>query len=254
MPSTPLKLADALGHDTSDKRLDILRRVGEAGSISEAARGAGVSYKAAWQAVETLSNLAGAPLVERAVGGVGGGGAHLTDAGLQLLHVAARLQAAREQVLDSPAAQSAHGPALWGAVALRTSMRNQLPCRVLQLNTQGAAVRVQLVLGDGAQLASLLTRESAELLSLHKGQPVLALCKATAVQMGAQAQPSHDTHNLLQGVVSRGAPANRGGELSLALPGGLHLVGMAAPGQGLPRSSPAWAWFEASAVVLALPS
>ena len=116
------------------------------------------------------------------------------------------------------------------------------------------AVRVQLVLGDGAQLASLLTRESAELLSLHKGQPVLALCKATAVQMGAQAQPSHDTHNLLQGVVSRGAPANRGGELSLALPGGLHLVGMAAPGQGLPRSSPAWAWFEASAVVLALPS
>lgn len=48
MPRSKLHLADALGHDSSDKRLDILRRVGEAGSISQAARGAGVSYKAAW--------------------------------------------------------------------------------------------------------------------------------------------------------------------------------------------------------------
>ncbi len=58
--------AEALGHDATDKRIDILRRLDAAGSISEAARGAGVSYKAAWQAVETLSNLAAAVLVEKA--------------------------------------------------------------------------------------------------------------------------------------------------------------------------------------------
>ena len=34
----------------SDKRIDILRRIKETGSISEAARASGVSYKAAWQA------------------------------------------------------------------------------------------------------------------------------------------------------------------------------------------------------------
>ena len=49
---------EALGHEATDKRLDILNRIGQVGSISQAARGAGVSYKAAWQAVETLSNLA----------------------------------------------------------------------------------------------------------------------------------------------------------------------------------------------------
>ena len=57
-----------------DKRINILRRIHETGSISEAARLAKVSYKAAWQAIETLSNLAGAPLVEKVVGGSRGGG------------------------------------------------------------------------------------------------------------------------------------------------------------------------------------
>ena len=51
MSNFSLSLADVLGHEVTDKRIDILRRIGEVGSISEAARGAGVSYKAAWQAL-----------------------------------------------------------------------------------------------------------------------------------------------------------------------------------------------------------
>ena len=62
-------LGKALGHSKTDKRIDILRRLQDAGSISEAARRAGVSYKAAWQAIDILSNLAGTPLVEKVVGG-----------------------------------------------------------------------------------------------------------------------------------------------------------------------------------------
>ena len=68
MPS-PLALPAALGHKPTDKRIAILREVGSCGSISQAARAVGVSYKAAWQAVDTLTNLAGASLVARAVGG-----------------------------------------------------------------------------------------------------------------------------------------------------------------------------------------
>jgi len=48
-------------------RVTSARTPGAAGSISEAARGAGVSYKAAWQAIETLGNLAGQPLQEAGV-------------------------------------------------------------------------------------------------------------------------------------------------------------------------------------------
>ncbi len=252
---TSSHLADALGHDTSDKRLDILRRVDEAGSISEAARGAGVSYKAAWQAVETLSNLAGTPLVERAVGGSGGGGARLTEAGRQLLQLAQRLHTARAQIVrELRQTGSTDSPPLLGAVALRTSMRNQLPCRVEQLARQGSAVRMRLALNEGQTLASRITRESAQLLDLRVGQTVLALCKATAVQVSATKPAQAAGLNQLGGQVTRGAPRARGGELSLVLPGGLQLVGLSEAGQGLARGAPAWAVFAESAVVIALPS
>ena len=100
MPRPSLALSDALGHAAADKRLEILRRVAAVGSISQAARDAGVSYKAAWQALDTLSNLAGAPLVERAVGGAGGGGARLTPAGIDVLHAAEATARVREAVLE----------------------------------------------------------------------------------------------------------------------------------------------------------
>src|SRR3954469_172886 len=112
---TSLKLAGALGHEAADKRIDILRRIGDAGSISEAARAAGVSYKAAWQAIDTLGNLAGAALVASAVGGAGGGGASLAPGGRQLLQAADEMARAREQVLARLAGQK--GVA---ALALRT--------------------------------------------------------------------------------------------------------------------------------------
>ena len=76
----PAALTEALGHAVSDKRLEVLRRVGETGSISQAARDAGISYKAAWQAIDTLTNLSEAPLVDRTVGGSGGGGKEITTA------------------------------------------------------------------------------------------------------------------------------------------------------------------------------
>lgn len=254
MHKPPIRMAQALGHDIADKRLDILRRIGEAGSISEAARGAGVSYKAAWQAIDTLSNLAGTPLLERAVGGAGGGGAQLTDAARQLLATATVLNAARTQLL-SQLSRQAHGdqaavPGL-AALGLRTSMRNQLPCVVQAIRAHGQAVRVALALPDGAVLHANITRASAELLALVPGLPVQALCKATAVQVCLHGQAT-PTQNALRGRATRVSRAAAGGEVSLQLDGGLQLVGFCEPNHGLRLHAPCHALVEASAIVIAL--
>ena len=58
-------LTDALGDPASDRRLEVLRLVGQSGSISQAAREVGISYKAAWQAIDTLTKamrLLGEPI------------------------------------------------------------------------------------------------------------------------------------------------------------------------------------------------
>lgn len=143
---TPLKtrLADpiALTRQLSsmvDKRFDILRRIGETGSISEAARTAGVSYKAAWQAIETLSNLAGSPLVEKVVGGSKGGGTQLTPVGKQVLKLASRLAEARAAVLAQFESEFVPELANLSASTLRTSMRNHLPAVITRISRGGRA-------------------------------------------------------------------------------------------------------------------
>lgn len=247
MTTADFRIAEALGHDRSDKRLDILRRIEAAGSISEAARGAGISYKAAWQALETLANLAGTDLVEKAVGGTGGGGARLTAAGRRLLDLADRLEQARAAVL----ADARHDTAA-AALALRTSLRNQFPCRVREVRTAGALVRVELALADDTRIGSRITRESAELLGLEPGLAVLALCKATAVTI-AGTLASRPGHNRLAGTVARLSPGAAGvAEISVALRAGPRLVGFAAVGHGLAVGSPALALVEETAIVIAI--
>jgi molybdate transport system regulatory protein len=252
--ATAPDLAEVLGRHAGDKRIDILRRIGECGSISEAARRAGVSYKAAWQAIETLSNLAGTLLVDKAVGGSGGGGAVLTPAGLRVLQAAVLLDRARSDVLallGSASASHHTGPSL-AALALRTSMRNQFACTVTRVQASEGRVRVQVQLPGQTTLFARVTRESAQLLQLRRGLPVLALCKATAVMVGQRVEAAQG-RNLLQGKVWRASRAHGGGEVVLQLPGPLSLVGFADGGQALRAGQAALAGIDESAVVLALP-
>lgn len=245
MPARAPSLSSALSHRTADKRLEILKRVAAAGSISQAARDAGVSYKAAWQALDTLSNLAGAPLVERAVGGAGGGGARLTPAGEQVLRAADELARTRQALVG----RLKQGAQPLAGIALRTSMRNHLPATITAIKPRAGAIDVVLAIGGGAPLRSRITRESVQLLGLVKGLEVLALCKATAVAVGATA-PATEA-NVLAGTITR-APRAAGGEAALALEGGLQLVGFAPAGSGLRKGAQAFALVDPASVVLAL--
>lgn len=246
-------LNSALGHPAADRRLDILRRIREVGSISQAARDAGISYKAAWHALETLGNLAGAPLVEKVVGGSGGGGARLTAAGEQLLDASAHMQAMKEQVLQQFTRRQGALPALESLqrLNLRTSMRNQFPAMVKRVPKRGDAVAVQLRLADGQTLLARLTRESVQLLGLVEDLDVVVLCKAAAVHIATSVQPV-DGVNRLDGIVTRVGAAKDETEVTLQLPGGLQLVGFAAKGHGLKPGRPAQAQVDASSLVLAL--
>ncbi|MFH7423278.1 LysR family transcriptional regulator, partial [Pseudomonas syringae pv. tagetis] len=63
------------------QRIALLQHIAELGSITRAAKSAGLSYNAAWDAIDELNNLAQKPLEERSSGGRGGGGAKLSEEG-----------------------------------------------------------------------------------------------------------------------------------------------------------------------------
>ena len=60
----------------------------------------GMSYKAAWQAVEAMNNLSEQPMVSRQTGGKHGGGTTLTPYGRRVVAAYRRLEKERERVLS----------------------------------------------------------------------------------------------------------------------------------------------------------
>jgi len=201
-------VSQALSDGVTDKRLAILRGVAKTGSISESARQVGVSYKSAWQAIETLSNLAGTALVEKAVGGAGGGGARLTTAGAGLLQASAQWQTLQQawfkQLVHQSFGLSPSGllgqTGLTGqsvlaglGLGMQTSMRNQWPVIVERCERHASRARIECRLPDGQKIWAQITPESQQLLGLVPGLSVVAMCKASAVsvrtKIGAVQQP-----------------------------------------------------------------
>ena len=82
-PRIRLLIGDSVALGPGKARL--LEAIGDSGSIAAAARSMGMSYGRAWQLVQAMNGDFRGPLVERAAGGRGGGGAALTELGRDAL-------------------------------------------------------------------------------------------------------------------------------------------------------------------------
>lgn len=68
-------------------RITLLEKIKELGSITKAAKSINMSYRRAWELVESMNRQANTPLVIAVSGGKGGGGAHLTEEGEKALKI-----------------------------------------------------------------------------------------------------------------------------------------------------------------------
>ncbi len=73
-------------------RVVLLQRIQEDGSIAAAARSMEMSYKHAWDLVDSMNRQASSPLVETSKGGKGGGGTRITEAGERAIAAFLELQ------------------------------------------------------------------------------------------------------------------------------------------------------------------
>jgi molybdate transport system regulatory protein len=84
-----LRLRILFGEDAmlGPGKAELLEGIRETGSIAAAGRRMRMSYKRAWMLVEEMNAAFAAPLVSSARGGQGGGGAHLTETGEEVLRL-----------------------------------------------------------------------------------------------------------------------------------------------------------------------
>ena len=84
----------------SDYRVELLTQVAETGSLAEAARRMGLSYRRAWGKIREIEANFGARLVESRIGGPEGGRSRLTPEGRRIVSCYRRFQRAiRSDVL-----------------------------------------------------------------------------------------------------------------------------------------------------------
>jgi molybdate transport system regulatory protein len=207
------------------QRIELLQHIAEQGSITRAAKSAGLSYKGAWDAIDELNNLAARPLVERSIGGKGGGGARLSAEGARVVRLYQKLQALQAQVLE--AAEDAGDLDLLGRLMLRTSARNQLQGSVERIAAQGRSDLVRLSLGAGLAIDALITHDSTLGLDLEIGGPVVALIKAGWLQLLAVDAPAPTRFNCLVGTIEQILDdADGPSEVRIALANGQVLCAM----------------------------
>lgn len=66
-------------------RVQLLKAIQETGSLSKAAKSINISYKKAWNLLDSINKSAKKPVTINNIGGKGGGGAELTDYGKALI-------------------------------------------------------------------------------------------------------------------------------------------------------------------------
>ncbi len=238
----------------------LLQGVADTGSISQASRVAGYSYKGAWLVLETATNLAHAPLLETAIGGRRGGGARLTEAALALLSVWRHLQQAHQQFLSEHDAWLMQQPAIAGTLrrlAMKTSARNQFAGTLSAVTVGPVSAEATLRLPGGQEITATLTAAAAKSLKLKKGQEAIALVKSSAVVLVTEfAGYRLSARNQLAGSISRIERGAVSSLVGLTLPGGAVVTASvtndAVSALALAVGQSASAVFKAYAVMLAV--
>ncbi|MHB8108659.1 MAG: winged helix-turn-helix domain-containing protein [Syntrophorhabdaceae bacterium] len=79
----------------------VLKRIEQTGSLHKAAQELNMSYRKAWLMIQAMEERLGFPLLERKVGGVSGGGSHITPEAKKFLKTYEAFRTEVETTLES---------------------------------------------------------------------------------------------------------------------------------------------------------
>lgn len=211
-----------------DKRIRLLEEIDVHGSLSTAAKAAGLSYKAAWDALNTMNNLAEKPLTVAAIGGSGGGGTSLTNEGKKIVTLYRALEKEHlkslsrlEQSLDN----LDHYLPLLQRISMKISARNILSGTVRSITRDHSVALVVLELKSGHRISSVITCDSVDSLNLAVGTSAYALVKASSVMIAPLTeQLAISARNQIKGRIKQLRQSPVVGEVVLDISAGESIV------------------------------
>jgi molybdate transport system regulatory protein len=210
---------ELLGND----RILLLEKIREYGSISKAAKVAGVSYKTAWEIVNAMNNLSEKPLVVRASGGKGGGGTQLTREAAEIIRQFRTIQEEHERFLVNVADRMDDGAEFVkfvNRISMKLSARNMFKGTISKVKPGAVNTEIVLQLKGKDSIVAIITNESVENLNIKMGKSAYAIVKASSVIIGKDLDVSKlSARNKLIGKIIKIVKGAVNTEMTLQLPG-----------------------------------
>lgn len=207
------------------RMIGLLRAIDQTGSINQAAKQAGLSYKGAWLMIERANNLSPKVLISTATGGSKGGGTSLTKAGKSLLALFTRLELRHRQFIQQ-LNQELEGDAdmmlLLKRQVIKTSARNQLFGKVTEISAGEVNAEVFVTLKGLERVVASVTVASLERLGLSLGSDAVLLINAPDIVVISQENYLErlSARNCLEGRVIRVQYDGIDSEVIVQLPSG----------------------------------
>lgn len=196
-----------LGHG----KVELLERIAQSGSISKAAKEMRMSYKAAWDSIDLMNNVANEPLVVRVTGGKGGGGTQITQKGLEAIRIFREMERVQQELFtlfesnlndwDSIMDYSKWSDSAKRRFMIKTSARNQLFGEIVLITEGKVNAEVVLKINDSMRISSTITLHSLKDLGLKVGLKAYALIKANWIVVFSEEPKGISMQNCIGGVI-----------------------------------------------------
>ena len=166
------------------KQWALIKAVATTGSITQAAKAVGISYKAAWDNIEKMNMQSAQPLLTRSTGGKGGGSTHLTLYGAKLLkryedlnHYLTRYLA----LLNQYSTNLETDIDLIHLLNMKTSASNQFSGKITHIKTGKVNDEITVAISSNTSLVASVTSHSAQDMQVALGDMVFVLIQASSI-------------------------------------------------------------------------
>ncbi len=201
---SPLSLFDGESSFLLEKRIALLKAIDEVGSLSKAAALVPLSYKGAWDMIDSMNNLCPMAVVAKETGGKGGGGTTITPYGRNLVKTYEVIQKEHQKFLETLSHITDFDSGnlkLFRRFNMQISARNQLLGTIELIEHGKINGSVYIKLKSGYTMVSVITNVAIENLNLQVGDEVIGIFKSSAVLLTTDISINISARNKLSGIV-----------------------------------------------------
>lgn len=211
-----------LGEDTQvlAKHIALLKAIKETKSITKAAEVVGISYKNAWDCLDTINNKSSKPLIIRADGNKKNSGSELSPYAKKLIKIYDAILETQKDFLQKICQKVDFEDVdiiNLQRMSMNLSARNQLSCEIVSINRGAVNSEITAKLSNGNTLEATITVESEKNLGLKVGQKVVFIFKAPSVILAKDLDLKISTKNQLKGEVIEAKIGAVNAEITLKL-------------------------------------